>query len=323
MPIRFKPAFASALCALAASGIAKPVDLEMGARGFGMGGAFAALADDASATYWNPAGLARLGSLTLSETNWMLQDVSGVNVNYFAGAIPISHVGTVAGAWLMQYANLEQGEPGTALHSQSDWYEHHFSLAAGRELWDKLWIFEHTSLGFSLDRYVLNSGELNGAGTGFDVGFQTAFPYGLRLGLVARSLGADMMGEKVEPEYRLGLGYVWERTDRHRLAVDFDVATKDGVEYENASDGVTTNYKGFLGAEYRFHMEDWTCAVRGGANSSILNSRDALSWSTGVGIGFRGFLVDYAFQSPTDDDLSLGQSHRVTVEVKLGQLLAK
>ena len=34
--------------------------LGVGARALGMGGAFAGLADDASAAYWNPAGLAYL-----------------------------------------------------------------------------------------------------------------------------------------------------------------------------------------------------------------------------------------------------------------------
>jgi len=43
--------------------LAKPLDLQMGSRGFGMGGAFVAISDDATATYWNPAGLTQLGSL--------------------------------------------------------------------------------------------------------------------------------------------------------------------------------------------------------------------------------------------------------------------
>lgn len=323
MPNCLKRVPALAVYALAAITYAKPVDLQMGSRGFSMGGAYVAIADDASSTYWNPAGLARLGSLTLSETNWMLQDVSDVNVNYFAGGIPISDVGTVAGSWLLQYAGLEQGEPGTALHTRSDWYEHHFSLAAARELWDKLWIFEHTAVGFSLNRYVLNSGELNGAGTGFDLGFQTRFPHGLSLGVVMRSLGADMMGEKVEPEYRAGVGYTWSRGERHRIALDMDMATKDGVEYSDGVDGVETNYKAFLGGEYLLRQEEWAAALRAGLNNSLINSRDALAWSLGAGIGYRGFMVDYAFQRHSDAELSLGQSHRVTIEVRLGEFLAK
>lgn len=307
----------------AASILAKPLDLQMGTRGFSMGGAYAAISDDASATYWNPAGLTQLNSLTLSETNWLLQDVQGVNVNYFVGAVPISNVGTVAGGWLMEYANLEQGEPGTPLHSESDWYEHSFSLAAGRELWKKLWIFESTSLGFSLNRYVLNSGELNGAGTGFDLGFLTRFPHGFRLGLVARSLGADMMGDKIDPEYRIGLGYVWKAERLHSVTIAADGSTKENIEYENSEDGVKRNYKGFFGAEYQFRKDEWTAAIRSGVNSTILNSRDMLGITGGIGAGYRGINLEYAYQYNTNQDVSLGQSHRITLEVKLGELMSK
>jgi len=303
--------------------IAKPLDLQSGSKGYGMGGAFAAIADDATATYWNPAGLTQALSLTLSETNWILQDIPGVNVNYFTGAIPISNVGTVAGGWLMEYAKLEQGEPGTALHSESGWYEHAFSLAAARQLWQKLGIFENTSLGLSLDRYVLNSGELNGAGTGFDLGFLTSLPYGLRFGLVMRSLGADMMGDKTDPEYRLGLGYIWRGQEKHKVTVDLDIATKDNVEYQNAIDGVAQNYKGFFGAEYAFHQDGWNVALRGGANSSIINSRDATAYSGGLGVGYRGVTLEYAYLYNSNEDLSLGQSHRVTIEIRLGELMNK
>ena len=37
----------------------------VGARAMGMSGAFTAVADDASAAYWNPAGLAQLESLEI------------------------------------------------------------------------------------------------------------------------------------------------------------------------------------------------------------------------------------------------------------------
>lgn len=319
MRIPIVPTFLAAVLPAAIG--AKPLDLQMGSRGFGMGGAFAAISDDATAAYWNPAGLSRLTSLTFSETNWILQDVEGVNVNYFTGAIPVSLVGTVSGGWLMQHATLEQGEPGTTLHGESDWFEHAFSLAAGRELWKKLGIFERTSIGFSLDRYVLNSGELNGAGTGFDIGFLTGFPHGLRLGLVARSLGADMMGEKIDPEYRLGFGYEWDRNRTHRVILALDLATKENVEYLDGEEGVERNYKGFLGAEYRFSRDEWQAALRTGLNSSFRNSRDMNAYTGGFGVGYKGIGLEYAFLFNSNQDLSLGHSHRFTLEVSLGALL--
>ena len=39
---------------------AKFLSIPVGARAVGMGGAFVAVADDASSLYWNPAGIARL-----------------------------------------------------------------------------------------------------------------------------------------------------------------------------------------------------------------------------------------------------------------------
>lgn len=44
-------------CAVSATATAQPIEV-VGARALGMGGAFVAVADDATATYWNPAGLA-------------------------------------------------------------------------------------------------------------------------------------------------------------------------------------------------------------------------------------------------------------------------
>ena len=49
--------------------------IEPGARGWGMGKAFRAIADDATAGFYNPAGLARLNkenkNLTFMHTNWL------------------------------------------------------------------------------------------------------------------------------------------------------------------------------------------------------------------------------------------------------------
>ncbi len=298
--------------------ISKPLDLQMGTRGFGMGGAFVAIANDASATYWNPAGLPQIKGITFSETNWLLKDISGLNVNYFNSVFPISGVGVLAGGWLMQYANLEEGNTDT--YKTNNWVEHDFSLAGGRELWDNLLGFQHTSIGVSINRYVLSSGNDNGAGTGFDLGFLTQFPYGFRFGIAGHSLGADMMGDKIEPELRYGLGYIWSNA-HHQITVATDIANKKDVEYTEGINGVASNYKGFGGLEYGFSKDNWSIFVRGGANSIFQNSRDNMLFTGGLGFNFSGVAVQYAFQTSQSSELSLGQTHRFTVEIGLDEIL--
>lgn len=62
--------------------------VEAGARALAMGGCFSALANDASALYWNPAGIAQLNQMevTFTHTQW-IADIS----NGFAGFVfPLS-----------------------------------------------------------------------------------------------------------------------------------------------------------------------------------------------------------------------------------------
>ncbi len=50
------------------------LNIGVGARALGMGGAFTSLSDDATAPYWNPAGLATLNKITLTT---MIQSLAG------------------------------------------------------------------------------------------------------------------------------------------------------------------------------------------------------------------------------------------------------
>src|SRR5215813_2504455 len=50
--------FVSLVCLLAATPAAAQIYESVGIRATGMGGAFVAVADDSTATWWNPAGLA-------------------------------------------------------------------------------------------------------------------------------------------------------------------------------------------------------------------------------------------------------------------------
>lgn len=71
---------------------------EIGARGVSMGRAFTAVADDASAIYWNPAGLATLGRGSLHFTYHRPFLVPDLSLNFAGVAWPTSF-GTVHAAW--------------------------------------------------------------------------------------------------------------------------------------------------------------------------------------------------------------------------------
>src|SRR5579862_2341273 len=92
----FKPSLSlvSVVCVLgfAAPAAAQPADV-IGVRAQGMGGAFTAVADDATAAWWNPAGLAggALGNAIL-EYGWQTQPHSDLDAN--GALVPAGRIDT-------------------------------------------------------------------------------------------------------------------------------------------------------------------------------------------------------------------------------------
>ncbi|MBN1823673.1 MAG: PorV/PorQ family protein [Endomicrobiales bacterium] len=82
------------------TGAAAFLDVGVGARALGMGGAFVSVADDPSTVYWNPAGLGRLNrfsftamSQSLASSKWeTLEDITP-SYQFFALTIPVNTFG--------------------------------------------------------------------------------------------------------------------------------------------------------------------------------------------------------------------------------------
>lgn len=92
----------------------------VGARPLAMGGAFTGLADDANATYWNPAGLVQLksptGTLMHTTTN---RDVINYQ-DFLAYAAPISSFGAFGFSWIKD--NLAIIDSERLLIDSENWY---------------------------------------------------------------------------------------------------------------------------------------------------------------------------------------------------------
>lgn len=68
------------------------LEIEVGSRAVGMGGAYVAVVDDATAVFWNPAGLARISKnqAVLVHNNWLVD----TSFDFVAIALPIGNTGT-------------------------------------------------------------------------------------------------------------------------------------------------------------------------------------------------------------------------------------
>ncbi len=93
---------------------AKFLSIPVGARALGMGGSFVALANDASAMYWNPAGIARINQseAMFTHSSWL----ADISFNYGGVVAPLSDFGTVG----VNFTSLSMGEMEVTTELQPD-----------------------------------------------------------------------------------------------------------------------------------------------------------------------------------------------------------
>lgn len=108
-----------------------------GSRPTALGGAFTAIADDASAAYYNPGGLGFQRNIILSmmHVNWLPDLWPGMYYEYLAVAAPFKKVGTFAfnGIYLTTGETVVQNESGTVIGTYTT-FDLSMGLAYGREI---------------------------------------------------------------------------------------------------------------------------------------------------------------------------------------------
>ncbi len=148
----------------------------VGARAIGMGRTFAAIANDASTAFWNPAGLGRLNVKELMGTYSVLS--MDRQHNYTAVALPIRSLGTIGISWI----NLSVGDiEGRDLFGRiTDMYsnsENAYFLSWGVALNQALY------LGVTA-KYITHTLEsYHSSGYGFDMGLLYKLTEGINIGL--------------------------------------------------------------------------------------------------------------------------------------------
>lgn len=270
------------------------LSMGVGARALGMGDAYTAVADDASAVYWNTAGLSRVksGQLGLTYDKWFVDTMFG-QIQF---AYPLS-VGTI-GADII-YLNTgslmgmdDSGHPTQALNL----YNIGGCVGYGISLTESI------SVGVALKLISQSTGNLSSSGIAADAGFlfkTGIFAAGLNLQNIGSSSGS---GYSLPTNIKVGIAVkpIDERSHGLLLALDTQYILKDSVSLS-------------AGVEYLY---DKMFALRLGYKTIFGNPdlEGITGISGGVGVKLGSISFDYALVPYGD----LGLTQKATLSYNFG-----
>jgi len=263
-----------------------------GARAAAMGDAFVSVADDAAATYWNPAGMRQLKhpELSLMQANTLMQ----TQYQFLGAVLPIKNSAVGFVVQRMDYGSLDS-------YSAQDVKTGNFqasSMAGG--LCAAVEIFKGATFGVT-GKYISETIQSNTAKDyAADIGIMLdkSLLDGFNFGITVQNLGSGIkfLQESSPLPQTLRFGLSTLRFHDHLLTA---------LDYSLPNDNTGTIHAGI---EYKINS---AFILRGGYQSTPGNNLkvDGLkNVSAGVGINIRNFDLDYAFVPYGD----LGQMHRIS-----------
>lgn len=269
----------------------------IGARALAMGGAFVAVADDATAMVWNPAGLAQLNDTRIGG---MSTDLFGMGITHqFVGAVTtFANFGIGLGWERASVAGQVVDEDGIA-GDMFTWNEQAIlgTLATN--------IMDIGLAGANVKYYMADDGLGDTAdGFGFDLGLLVNLGDMFAVGVTATDLGGTTVNwvggsqDVVSGLYKAGMAM--KLVDGMLvLAADMDF---DGTDLGDAH----------VGMEFNIIKE---LALRGGV--VLTNGFQDYYFAVGAGINVAGLYVDAAYML----EETIGNTLILSAEFSLGDLL--
>jgi hypothetical protein len=281
----------------------------VGGRGVAMGESFVAIADDASALYWNPAGIAQLegkSQILLSHATWPADighEFAGYVFQY--GGIP-----GVIGVSL----NVLQMDP---MIRTTEYHPDGINVAGSQDL--EQFDAGDMAIGLSYAQFLTDKFAFGGTmkwvhqgledefAEGLNFDFGTLYNTGFRtvtIGMTIQSIGPTMkfIDQEFSPPttFKLGVAMDAYRSEQHALLTS--------AEFNHPSDNAE---RANLGLEYAYSpIERVSLALRGG----YMANRDVQDYTLGFGVYFPTSAsatanVNYAFSNLNE----LGASHLIGV----------
>ena len=250
-----------------------------GARPIAMGGASAAVADDATATVWNVAGLSKVKNTAVASMYNARDDELDRNHNFLAIAKNVEGVGTFGIAWInVGVDDIDRYSSSNVHEGSFDSSDNAFFLSFGSE-------FDPVRLGGGikiLSQKLDPQDEDTDLGFGgLDIGVMADPVEAITVGLTIQNIFGKIADADVPVQVRLGTALRLLPEENLLLAVDLD---KVFVDLE----GDTAVLR--VGAEY------WAADLIG----FRLGVTSEKEFSAGLGINISDIFVDYAYAIKRD-----------------------
>ena len=273
--------------------------LGVGARALGLGRAFSAISNDASAAYWNPAGLGVLRSNELMGMYSMLSMER--QHNYLAMALPTRSFGTFGVSWI----NVNVGDI-----EGRDWMGRLTdSFSNSQNAYFVSWgipINESIHIGCTA-KYITHTLEnFQSSGYGIDTGLLIKITEYFSLGAMVRDISTKVSwntNSKIEEKFpittRVGAAFI-----------PMDLPITIGFDFEQIANR-KTSYHG--GIEFDLIQG---LGLRVGYDNGHISAGGFLS----IPLGSTHFQSDYSFG---EDPIDRTYVHRVSISLKFSELIPK
>lgn len=274
------------------------LNLPIGARAAAMGGAYSAISDEASAVYWNPAGLVQIPKL--SAVFMRSQYVADISYQYAAYAHRLSYNSVIAGSvFLTDIGAIDQmdmdGNNLGTFSPRDQVYTLSYSLAilefSNKDM--------DVSMGVSL-KYIRSTIVESAQAYAGDLGIMTYnftnIPY--RLGVTMTNLGSGLRYDVDSSPLPLTFKMAGAVNPFRNILFSMDMVLPKG------------NRPNFLfGTELSTEPNELTrLSARAGLNAQHI--RDGLSaFTVGAGATLHFFTLDYAFVPMGE----LGSMHKISI----------
>ena len=312
--------------------------IEPGARAVAMGESYVAIADDATASYFNPAALAgqSLRKLNFTHAKWLPGLADDLSYEFLAYSQPVEGWGNIGinAALLNLGEQTRTGERGEVLGTFSS-YDMALSAAYGADVGDNL----KAGIGLKFIRSNLadqGAGIERGKGVGSsfaaDLGLLWHITPSLNFGAALRNLGPKIayidasQADPLPQHIVLGLAYEMLDTEFHSMLISADVykpLIDDGSFAGNlltawTDESMSREFKEMdlhVGGEYRYGLsavkDQSFLALRAGYSHD--NDGDLKTPTFGLGLKYNMFQVDVAYI--TGDDTPMQDNTRFSINL--------